>query len=251
MPRSKKQKVVSLTKTDKRSTRSAKGAMIEEIRSNLDQWKYVWVLSVGNMRNAALKDVRHLWKGTGRLFFARSKVMAKALGTTPEEEQKPNLHKVGKMLSGPVGLFFTSFPPEEVIEWFKDFSKPDFARSGNVAPKQVVLPEGPIVMYNDLSSPFPSSMDPQLRKLGLSTRLMKGVPSLQVPQVVCKKGDVLSPEQAQLLKLIGEQLAVFKVRLAGRWSEDDGWVELDGLPSGTDGAESDVEDGAKMEDDDD
>lgn len=37
--------------------------------------------------------------------------------------------------------------------------------------------------------------------------------------------------QAQLLKLLGEQLAVFKVRLAGRWSEEEGWVEVDGLPA--------------------
>lgn len=164
--------------------------------------------------------------------------MAKALGTTPEEEHKPGLHDVGKKLSGPVGLFFTSSPPEEVIEWFRHFAKPDFARSGNVATREVILPEGPIVMYNDPQSPFPSSMDPQLRKLGLSTRLVKGVPSLQVPQVVCRKGDTLTPEQAQLLKLLGEQLAVFKVRLAGRWSEDEGWVEVDGLPNVADGDEA-------------
>lgn len=127
-------------------------------------------------------------------------------------------------------MFFTSTPPDEVVEWFRGFAKPDFARAGNAATKEVVLPEGPICMYNDASSPFPSSMDPQLRKLGLSTRLVKGVPSLAVPQVVCKKGDKLTPEQAQLLKLLGEQLAVFRIRLAGRWSEDDGWVEVDGLP---------------------
>lgn len=62
-------------------------------------------------------------------------------------------------------------------------------------------------MGNDESSPFPHSMDPQLRKLGLATTLVKGVPSLTTPHVLCKAGKVLSSEQAQLLKLIGDQMA--------------------------------------------
>lgn len=62
-------------------------------------------------------------------------------------------------------------------------------------------------MYNDPLSPFPHSMDPQLRKLGLATSLVKGVPSLTSPHVLCKKGRVLTGEQAQLLKLIGEMMA--------------------------------------------
>ncbi|KAG9018095.1 mRNA turnover and ribosome assembly protein [Tulasnella sp. 427] len=230
MPKSKRSQVVSLTKTDKRSTKAAKAAQIDEIKSHADSEKYVWVFSVGNMRNAALKDVRQRWKGSGRLFFGRAKVMAKALGTTPEEEHRPGLHAVGRRLGGPVGLFFTSTPPDEVTEWFRDFVKPDFARAGNVAPRDVILPEGPVVMYNDPSSPFPSSMEPQLRKLGLSTRLVKGVPTLSQSQIVCKEGDRLTSEQTQLLKLLGERLAEFKIRLAGYWSENDGWVEVDGLP---------------------
>jgi hypothetical protein len=43
--------------------------------------------------------------------------------------------------------------------------------------------------------PFSHSMEPQLRKLGLSTRLERGVPTLAVEHQVCKEGDVLTPEQ--------------------------------------------------------
>jgi hypothetical protein len=50
-------------------------------------------------------------------------------------------------------------------------------------------------------------MDPQLRKLGLATSLVKGVPSLTSPHQICKQGQTLTAEQAQLLKLIGEQMA--------------------------------------------
>lgn len=38
-------------------------------------------------------------------------------------------------------------------------------------------------------------MDPQLRKLGLVTSLVRGVPSLTSEHVVCKKGQTLTSEQ--------------------------------------------------------
>jgi mRNA turnover protein 4 len=51
-------------------------------------------------------------------------------------------------------------------------------------------------------------MDPQLRSLGLATVLVKGVPSLHNPHVVCRNGEKLTAEKARLLKLLGIQMAV-------------------------------------------
>ncbi|CED82276.1 mrna turnover protein 4-like protein [Phaffia rhodozyma] len=222
MPKSKREKVVSLTKTDKK-TKQHKSGLIEAVRESADEWTYCWLFNVGDMRNSHLKEVRAAWRGTGRLFFGRNKVMGKALGTTPEDEYKEGLSKVSAQLNGPTGLFFTNHPPKETLEYFESFQKPDFARAGNVAARDVTLPVGPLLMYNDPTSPFPHSMDPQLRKLGLATSLVKGVPSLTAPHVICKKGKVLTAEQAQLLKLCGEMMATFQVTLSGFWCEDQGF----------------------------
>ncbi|KZT38895.1 hypothetical protein SISSUDRAFT_1004275 [Sistotremastrum suecicum HHB10207 ss-3] len=217
MPKSKRSKVVSLTKTAKK-TKEQKGKIFEEVQANADKWKYIWLFSVGSMRNAPLKDVRKLWKDSGRLIFARSSLMAKALGDSPETEHKTGLHKLAQKIQGQVGLFFTDTEPQEVIDWFDDFKVPEFARAKNVSTKTVVLPIGAILQHHsDIPEPFPHSMDPQLRKLGLVTTLDRGVPSLTSPHVVCKDGDVLTAEQAQLLKLIGEKLVTFKVVLQARW----------------------------------
>jgi len=70
------------------------------------------------MRNAHLKTVRKLWKeyvvavsqwlriltytyqsSSARIFFGRGAVMAKALGTTPEEEHKLGLSKLATVRS--------------------------------------------------------------------------------------------------------------------------------------------------------
>jgi len=238
MPRSKKSKLVSLTKTEKKSTKEHKGKFIEEVQSNAAKWKYSYVIHVGHMRNSSLKVVREQWKNTGRLFYGRTRVMAFALGTTADTECRAGIHALSSHLTGSVGLFFTDTPPAETIEWFQSFSKPDFARAGNVANLKIVLPIGPLVQYNDESSPFPSSMDPQLRKLGLTTILKRGVPSLDTEHVVCKPQDKLTKEQAQLLKLIGVQMAVFKVTLVGRFDEESGWVDIDSVPEGEEGVEA-------------
>ena len=130
--------------------------------------------------------------------------MAKALGTTPEEEHRPGLHKLAKQIKGQVGLFFTDSPPSEVLEWFADFRQPDFARTGNTAARTVVLPAGPVMQqHSQPPEPFPHNEEPQLRRLGLRTRMERGVPTLDAPHTVCEKGKALTPEQTQLLKLVG------------------------------------------------
>ena len=55
---------------------------------------------------------------------------------------------------------------------------------------------GPIMQQNVVPpEPFPHNMEPQLRKLGLSSKLERGVPTLANEHVVCKEGDVLNSEQ--------------------------------------------------------
>lgn len=70
---------------------------------------------------------------------------------------------------------------------------------------------GPIKINDD---PAPHSLEPQFRKLGLSTSLLKGVPTLNAPHTVCKKGDTLNPNQVNLLKLFGKTFATVRLALS-------------------------------------
>lgn len=213
MPKSKRDKKVSLTKTTKKGL-EVKQNLIEELRKCVDTYKYLFVLSVENMRNNKLKDVRNAWKHS-RLFFGKNKVMIVALGKGPTDEYKDNLHKLSKCLRGEVGLLCTNRTQEEVKEWFDKFQEIDFARAGNKATYGVVLDAGPLEQ-------FTHSMEPQLRQLGLPTSLKKGVVTLLSDYEVCKDGDTLTPEQARILKLFGYQMAEFKVTLKSMWVAETG-----------------------------
>ena len=124
-----------------------------------------------------------------------------------------------------MGILFTNTAPEEVIDWFVDFKQPDFARAGNVASRTITLPAGPVMRnHSDPPEPFPHNEEPQLRKLGLTTSMDRGVPTLQVPHKVCEKGKLLTAEQAQLLKLVGHKMVEFRVGLMARWDSESGEV---------------------------
>jgi len=139
-----------------------------------------------------------------------------------------------QQIKGQVGLFFTDTEPQEVIEWFADFQQPDFARAGNKATRTVILPVGPVMRHHsDPPEPFPHNEEPQLRKLGLTTSMQKGVPILTAPHTLCEKGKTLSSEQAQILKLTGLKMVTFRVGLLARWESTTGEViqiEGDGIP---------------------
>ncbi|NWR37235.1 MRT4 protein, partial [Tachuris rubrigastra] len=205
---------VSLTRTPRKGL-EAKQALIAELRRCVDTYKFIFVFSVANMRNNKLKDVRNAWKHSRLIFFGKNKVMMVALGRGPSSEYKENLHKVSKHLRGEVGLLFTNRTRDEVDEWFSKFREVDFARAGNKAPYGVSLDTGPLEQ-------FPHSMEPQLRQLGLPTALKKGVVTLLSDYEVCKEGDVLTPEQARVLKLFGYEMAEFKVTIKFVWNSETG-----------------------------
>ncbi|KAK0143941.1 mRNA turnover protein 4 [Merluccius polli] len=114
MPKSKRDKKVSLTKTTKKGL-EAKQNLIEEVRKCVDIYQNVFIFSVANMRNNKLKDIRTAWKHS-RFFFGKNKVMMVALGKGQTDEYKDNLHKVSKHLKGEVGVLFTNKTKDEVQE---------------------------------------------------------------------------------------------------------------------------------------
>lgn len=233
MPKSKRARVVHLTKVDKKG-KELTIKLFANVRECLDQYQYCFVFSVENMRNTYLKAVRNELNDSrfvhtalrslatcltsSRLFFGKTKVMAKALGTSPEDEYQPSTHLLSKYLVGNVGLLFTNREPDAIKEYFNALSKTDFARAGTIATRTFIVPEG--VVYSmggeiaaDDDVPMAHSLEPELRKLNMPTTLTKGKITLQNPYTVCEEGKALDSRQTRLLKLFGVATADFTVQL--------------------------------------
>lgn len=89
MPRARRNKVVSLTKTSKQ-TKSDKEAFADKVREAANAFPYAWLFTIGNQRNAYIKEVRQLWEGS-RIFYGKLGVIRYALGSEAQDELRPGI----------------------------------------------------------------------------------------------------------------------------------------------------------------
>lgn len=219
MPKSKRNKVVTLSRTGKKGF-DRRVDLVEHVRKACDDYASIYLFSVDNMRNQKMKDVRQKWL-TSRFFFGKNKVMALGLGKSKENEYKENLHKLANRLTGEVGIMCTNEAKEDVVKWFNNYSEEDFARSGCVATETVTLPAGDLDQNT-----FPHSMEPTLRALGLPTSLDKGIVNLTQDYTVCTEGDTLTPVQCTILKHFNKTTVQFQLELKCVWHSSGIFEEL-------------------------
>ena len=213
MPRSKRAKVVPLTAT-KPKGRSDKEKLVEAIRVALTEFSHVYTFDYANLRTKYLKEMRLERAGDSRMFLGNNRVMALALGRDEEESAAPNLFKLSKYVKGNAGILFTNLPKAVIKKYFhEDFVRDDFARTGNVAPQDVVIPAGALP-----TEVFPHTMVEQLARLGLPVKLDRGIVTIREDTTICKAGAALTPESSQLLKLFGVMTVQFRVQLTAHWT---------------------------------
>ncbi|GAB7352520.1 hypothetical protein MBLNU459_g2916t1 [Dothideomycetes sp. NU459] len=223
MPKSKRAKVVHLTNVTKKD-KEARIKLFDNVREACDAYTHIYVLGVENMRNTYLKDVRTHFADS-RIFFGKTKVMAKALGQTAPEEYQPGLAQLSKFVEGNVGLLFTAREPKEVLEYFEGYSEMDFARAGVKATQDFVVPAGVVYsmggqMAAEDDVPLPHSVEVTVRKWGMPTKLEKGKVVLDSEYVLCREGQTLNSHQTALLKLFGVALSEFKVQVKAYWTAE-------------------------------
>ena len=208
MPKSKRQKVVSLTKTEKHVAERKK-TLVTAVQAALEEYAACYVISHENERSCHFAEIRQALKDS-RIFLGKNSVMQVALGKSEDAEHVAGAHALAPYLTGNCGLLLTSRSHKEITKFFSEYSVPDFARSGATLDKDYSVLPGPLPQ-------FPSSMIQQFVKLGLPVELNNGVVTLRgnssEPYVLAHKGVVLTPEQAQLLKLFEIMTVEFKVGL--------------------------------------
>lgn len=206
MPVSKRDRVIHTSQV-KKHDKSVKSEQIESVREAVAENKYVYVAVVSNDRNKMLKDVRDELK-PGKLFYSKNKLIQVAIGYTPETECAERIHTLAAHLKGHCGLICTNLGTEELRSFLASHESIEYARTGDVATETVALEAGFDALAN-----YSHSMEVQFRKLGLPTMLYDGKVKMLANHVVCREGEELSSDQAQLLKLLRIQMGKFNIKL--------------------------------------
>lgn len=210
---------MTLTKVQK-SDREDKQQLIELVRTKATEHAHIYLFQVDNMRNVVFKQLRVALGSKGRFLIGKNKVMALALGRTDAAEIVPGASQLAEILVGDVGLLFTDLDMTQVQQLLSSIQMVDYARTGSTAAMNVVVcapsEDDPVGLRNmETGEAIPASCETQLRAAGMPTKLRGGAITLpgQQDYVVCNAGDVLTSDQARILKIMGVRMANFAVNL--------------------------------------
>lgn len=204
MVRSKRSRVVTLTQVKPKGA-SSKEALINNIREACQEYRHIIVFKVSNIRNNKLKELRQELSNC-RLFMAKRKLMTLALGETEDSEIRDGVHLISKAIVGGAGIIFANEDAQPILDRLQTYEAANFPRSGFIATDEFSIKAG-------ILEDQPFAIEPQLRKLGLSTKLDNGKVRLTQDTVVCHKGQKLTPEQCKILEIFGIEMALMHIHV--------------------------------------
>jgi mRNA turnover protein 4 len=118
MAKSKRNRVVSLTKTKKTKLLDKKSKFVEKVHKLIDTYTYTYTFAYKNMTTLAMQSLRQFFREDGDesvFLLGKSTVIQVALGRTEEESYKPNIFALSETIHGTCGLFFSNKSPESII----------------------------------------------------------------------------------------------------------------------------------------
>lgn len=183
----------------------------------------MFVFRYRNFRNEPFRELREDLRATSKFNLSAKGMLRAAIGGDASSELLPGLSELSPLLTKSSGLLFTTLTEDEVRERVGAFSVEDYARAGTKATETFSLPAGPLTLYGDA---LPHTLEPQLRKHGLPTKLDKGVVTLLADTVVCREGETLTPDQAAILRHFDQKQATFEIALAAVWEKSAGNVRV-------------------------
>ena len=140
MPKSKRAKVVALTKV-KSKGREGKEKLVEKVQDAVNDYRHAYVVSFENIRAGPFKALAHKLKEDSKFFLGKNKVVQVALGKSPETEVADNSHLLSNYMKSQVCLVFSNKGKDELEQTFKEEAEKieDFATSGMPAAYTVHL----------------------------------------------------------------------------------------------------------------
>ncbi|KAJ1462721.1 hypothetical protein M885DRAFT_505764 [Pelagophyceae sp. CCMP2097] len=227
MPVSKRAKKVTLTKTSKKEAAPTRSAYIDTLRSAIEAHSSVFIVESATAsaqaddqdaplaRPTQFKEVRKALRDlkSSRLFLGKRTLMQIALGKTEEDELRPNLRLLSDAVRAGSALVVSDDTRENVDAALRSCKAPEFATAGFVPTTALTLEAGP-VKDAQLGQ---VSMQPTLKKIGLSVEVEDSRLVLINDFVVTQPGVPLGPEQAKLLKHLGLKLDTFLPRVRCGW----------------------------------
>lgn len=208
MPKSRRDRQISLTKVQKKAGLEYKNKHVAIIREALKEYERFITFSTDNARNKVIKQLRLEWADDSRFFYTKNSLIKLAFGKDVESEVLKGLSKFGNRVERNIGLLMTNKTVPDLQQAIDVYNEYDYARHGTKSICTVIVKKGPLNEF------VTHSEEPYLRtKLNLPVKLDKGIVHMLEDRSICRMGDILTVDKCLQLKTFKVKLAEFRINL--------------------------------------
>jgi large subunit ribosomal protein L10 len=178
--------------------------IVEEAVDLLKSYQYIFLFDLHGLSSRVLHEYRYRLRPHGVIKIIKPTLFkiafTKVYGGIPAE--------IAEKIRGEVGFFFTNLNPAEVIKVVAENAVRRAAQPGDKAPFDIVVPAGP-------TNASPGPIISKFGKLKIPTRVQEGKIWIVKDAVVAKAGQEITPEIAEVLRVVGIEPVFEQLRLLG------------------------------------
>jgi large subunit ribosomal protein L10 len=180
---------------------------VDQLAGMIDEYSVIGVLNMHKMPARALQQMRESMRGTTVIKMGKKTLISKALNSS-----KKNVRTLEEKLSGEPALMLTNENPFRLFRLLKENRTPAAAKPGDIAGKDITIPKGSTNL-----PPGPSIST--LQKVGLKTSVQGGKIAVMADKVVCKAGEKITQDLADVLALLKIEPMEIGLNLAYVWED--------------------------------
>ncbi len=170
--------------------------LVDDLVKKLETYPVVGVLDVSDVPASQFQQMRRQLQGEAEIKVARRVLFGIAIERA--SEKNPKLRELIKYLRGQVALIFTHMNPFKLWKFLDKNKLSAPAKPGRPVPKDITIPAG------ETDFP-PGPIVGELQRAGLKARIQAGKIVILEDCTLLKKGDIVTPEVADVLARFGIQ----------------------------------------------
>jgi len=184
------------------------------LKSLLDTYTQVLVVTVDNIGSKQISEVRAELRGRAEILFGKNTMIRKILRDYAKESGNEKILNLVSIIEGNCGMVFTKESIGTIRDIFKAKTILTAAKAGAIAPVDVEVPAGPTGMEPTMTTFFQS--------LNIATRINRGQIDIVNPMQVIYKGKKVGESEAALLIKLGIKPFTYRIEVQSVY--DDGNV---------------------------
>jgi len=169
-----------------------KQAYFEKARGLLTKYEKIFICDADNVTSKQFQDIRTGMRGHGDVLMGKNTMMKKAIKDCIATN--PALEKMLPLIKQNVGFVLTNGDLKETRDLIETFKVPAAARTGSIAPVDVVVPAQTTALGPEKTSFF--------QALAIPTKITRGMIEITTKVNLFSVGDKVGPSQSTLLQML-------------------------------------------------